>query len=98
MRISDWSSDVCSSDLMIEEHPFDEELSLEAIMRNLPVGDVDTCIEKMVRTIRELKPVHVMIQTQVGDMEHNKSLGAMELWATEVIPGVMKELGITETA
>jgi alkanesulfonate monooxygenase SsuD/methylene tetrahydromethanopterin reductase-like flavin-dependent oxidoreductase (luciferase family) len=84
------------NDYMIQEQPFDDELTPEAIMRNLPVGSVDTCIEKMVRMIRELKPVHVMIQTQVGDMEQKKSLGSMELWATEVIPGVMRELGIRQ--
>jgi len=83
---------------VVEEQPFDEEPSREMILRNLPVGDVDTCIEKMVRTIRELKPVHIAIQTQVGDMEHRKSLQSLELWATEVIPGVLKELGSPVTA
>lgn len=82
-----------AQDYVIEEQPYDEEPSLEGIMRNLPVGDVETCIANMVRSIRELKPVHVMIQTQVGDMEHRKSLAAMELWMTEVVPGIMKELG-----
>jgi hypothetical protein len=37
-----------------------------------------------------------MIHTQVGDMDHKKSLQAMELWATEVVPGIMKELGMPE--
>jgi alkanesulfonate monooxygenase SsuD/methylene tetrahydromethanopterin reductase-like flavin-dependent oxidoreductase (luciferase family) len=84
------------NDYLIKEQPFAEELTPEAIMRNLPVGDVDTVIEKMVRTIKELKPAHMMIHTQVGDMDHKKSLQAMELWATEVVPGFMKELGMPE--
>ena len=83
---------------VVQEHPYDDEPSRELILRNLPVGDVDTCIEKMVRTIREVKPVHIAIQTQVGDMEHRKSLQSLELWATEVIPGVLKELGDPVTA
>jgi alkanesulfonate monooxygenase SsuD/methylene tetrahydromethanopterin reductase-like flavin-dependent oxidoreductase (luciferase family) len=87
---------------MVQEVPFAEELDLESIERNLPVGDVDSVIEKVVRTVRELKPVHFMIQTQVGDMEHSKSLEAMELWMTEVVPAVMRELtpgqGLTREA
>ena len=79
---------------VVEEQPYDEEPTIEAIMRNLPVGDVDTCIEKVVRMIRELKPKHLAIQTQLGDMEHKKSLQSMELWTGQVIPGVMKELGL----
>ena len=84
-----------TNNYVVEEQPYDEEPSTEAIMRNLPVGDVDTCIEKVVRMIRELKPMHLAIQTQLGDMEHKKSLQSMELWAGQVIPGVMKELGLT---
>ena len=83
-----------TNDYIVQEQPYDDEPDVETIRRNLPVGDVDTCIEKVVRMARELKPVHIMIQTQVGDMEHKKSLGAMELWAGEVIPGVMRELGL----
>ena len=81
------------NDYIVQEQPYDNEPDHEAILRNLPVGDVDTCIEKMVRIARELKPVHITIQTQVGDMSHAKSLASMELWATEVVPGVMRELG-----
>jgi alkanesulfonate monooxygenase SsuD/methylene tetrahydromethanopterin reductase-like flavin-dependent oxidoreductase (luciferase family) len=83
-----------TNDYIVEEQPYDEEPTTEAIMRNLPVGDVDTCIEKVVRMIRELKPVSLAIQTQLGDMEHKKSLASMELWTSQVIPGVMKELGL----
>lgn len=83
-----------ADDYVVAEQPYDDEPSLEAIQRNLPVGDVEICIAKMVRLIRELTPVHVMIQTQVGNVDHRKSLESMELWASEVIPGVMKELDL----
>lgn len=82
-----------TDDYIVEEQPYEGEPDVETIRRNLPVGDVDTCIEKMVRIVRELKPVHIAIQPQVGDVEHRKSLASMELWAREVIPGVMRELG-----
>jgi alkanesulfonate monooxygenase SsuD/methylene tetrahydromethanopterin reductase-like flavin-dependent oxidoreductase (luciferase family) len=86
------------NDYIVQEQPYDDEPDVETIRRNLPVGDVDTCIEKVVRMARELKPVHITIQTQVGDMDHKKSLASMELWAGEVIPGVMRELGMPRPA
>ncbi|MDB5512148.1 MAG: class flavin-dependent oxidoreductase [Enterovirga sp.] len=82
-----------ANDYIVEEQSYDEELGLDRIAANLPVGDVETCVANMVRSIRAMKPVHVMIQTQVGDMDHRKSLAAMELWMSEVVPGIMRELG-----
>jgi len=82
-----------ANNYIVQEFPYDEEPSIENIRRNLPVGDVDTCIEKMVRIVRELDPVHIAIQPQVGDMDHKKALDSMELWASEVIPAVLREIG-----
>jgi len=76
---------------VIQELPYDEEPNMESILRNLPVGDVDSCIEKMIRIVREINPVHIAIQPQVGDMEHKKALESMRLWAEEVMPVVLKE-------
>ncbi len=86
------------NDYVVQEQPYDDEPALENIERNLPVGDVDSCIEKMLRIVRELDPVHIAIQTQVGDMDHKKSLASLELWATEVIPGLRRELGLPVAA
>ena len=83
---------------IVQEFPYDEEPSIENIRRNLPVGDVDTCIEKMIRIVRELDPVHIAIQPQVGDMPHKKSLESMELWASEVMPAVLRETGYSTKA
>ncbi len=82
-----------ANNYVVQEHPYGDEPGIEDIRRNLPVGDVDTCIEKMVRIVRELNPVHIAIQPQVGDMDHKKSLACMELWASEVMPAVLKETG-----
>jgi len=82
-----------ANDYIVQEAPFDDEPSFETIASSLPVGDVDTCIERLVRMLRDLKPVHLFIQSQVGDMEHSKSLQALELWMTEVIPAALRELG-----
>jgi alkanesulfonate monooxygenase SsuD/methylene tetrahydromethanopterin reductase-like flavin-dependent oxidoreductase (luciferase family) len=82
-----------ANNYVVQEHPYDEEPSLDNIRRNLPVGDVDSCIEKMVRIVRELDPVHIAIQPQVGDMDHQKAMDSMELWAREVAPAVLRETG-----
>jgi alkanesulfonate monooxygenase SsuD/methylene tetrahydromethanopterin reductase-like flavin-dependent oxidoreductase (luciferase family) len=78
---------------MIEEKAYDEELPWEVIERNLPVGDVETCASRMADIIRRVRPVHIAIQPQLGDIEHKASLRSMERWAAEVIPAIEKELG-----
>lgn len=87
-----------ANNYVVQEHPYDEEPSLDNIRRNLPVGDVDSCIEKMVRIVRELDPVHIAIQPQVGDMDYHKAMASMELWANEVVPAVLRETGRTALA
>lgn len=84
-----------SKDYMIEEEPYPEELPFEAILANLPAGDVEHCVKIMVRDIKALRPTHIMLQMQMGDMDHKAALRSLELWATEVIPGIEKELGVS---
>ncbi len=43
-----------ANNYIVQEFPYDDEPSIENICRNLPVGDVDTCIEKMIRIVRVL--------------------------------------------
>ena len=78
---------------MIEEKPYEEELPFERLVDNIPAGDVETCAASMVDVIRRVKPVHIAIQPQLGDIDHKQSLKSMERWATEVIPAIEKELG-----
>jgi len=85
-------------DNMVQESPYKGEPTVDDILRNLPIGDVDTCIERTVRMIRELNPVHIMTQPQIGGVDARKSIESMTLWATEVVPAVQRELGITPAA
>ena len=78
---------------MIEEKPYDEELPFERLVQNVPAGSVEKCAASMVDVIRRVKPVHIAIQPQLGDITHKQSLKSMERWATEVIPAIEKELG-----
>jgi alkanesulfonate monooxygenase SsuD/methylene tetrahydromethanopterin reductase-like flavin-dependent oxidoreductase (luciferase family) len=79
-------------DYVVQEKPYDEELPFEKLMKNLPVGSVDTVIERLLGDIRAVKPVHVALQTQVGDFDHPTMLRQLELWSKVIIPAVQQEL------
>lgn len=79
-------------DYMVKEQPFEKEISIEKMMDNLPVGSVDTVIERLVTELRIVQPVHMAIQTQIGDMDHQTMLRQLEVWSKEIIPAVQQEL------
>lgn len=79
-------------DYIVTEKPYDEELPWEKLMKNLPVGSVDTVIERLVADIRAVRPVHVALQTQVGDFDHQIMLKQLELWSKVIIPAVQQEI------
>ncbi|QUT07822.1 LLM class flavin-dependent oxidoreductase [Sphingobium phenoxybenzoativorans] len=81
-----------SEDYIIGEVPFEGEPDMDRIRHNLPVGDVDTVVEKMVALLRGLQPHHVALLMQVGDMEHKSVTKSMERFITDVVPAVQKEL------
>ena len=82
-----------SDDYMVAEEPFDGEPSLDDIAANLIVGDVETCVERAAEEFRRVRPDHMAIYFQVGDMELKHALGSMERWMGEVVPGIEKALG-----
>jgi hypothetical protein len=53
---------------------------------------VDTVIERVVREIRAIKPVHYCFQTQMGDFDHPTMLKHLELWAKVIMPAVQREI------
>ena len=52
----------------------------------------------MVQELRVLRPTHVALQTQIGDLDQKMMLRQMELWGTRIIPAIRKELGDLELA
>ncbi len=78
---------------MMMEKPIDNEPSIDRIVDNLIIGDVETCIEKCVQTIRRVRPVHIAMFFQVGNFPHDKAMRSLERFAEEVVPGVEKEIG-----
>lgn len=81
-----------ADDYMVAEQPFAEEIPLEKIKANLPVGTIDEVIEKLVRDLRVLRPHHVAIHTQIGDLEHKAMCSQLELWSERIIPAVQAEV------
>ncbi len=81
-----------SDGYVLQEEPYEEELPWEKMLRNIPVGDPETCAERMVNDIRALRPNHISMITQIGDMDHKTSMRALETWMTRVVPLVEAEL------
>ena len=80
-------------DYWIAEEPFDEELPLEKIETNLPLGAPETVAERLVEEIRLYRPTQMAIYFQVGDVDSAKAIRSMELLATDVIPAIEKAFG-----
>ena len=68
------------------------EPTIEGSRALLPVGSVDTVIERVVHEIRTLKPVHYCFQTQMGDFDPPTRLKQLALWAKVIIPTVQQEI------
>lgn len=79
-------------DYQVAETMVEGEPTLDEMRALLPVGSVDTVIERVVREIRAIKPVHYCFQTQMGDFDHPTMLKHLELWAKVIMPAVQREI------
>ena len=77
---------------LIKEVPSDTDMSLEQMRSNLPVGSVNEVIDKLLEEISILRPKHIALQTQLGDLDQNMMLRQIELWGERIIPAVRKEV------
>ncbi len=79
---------------MIKEVPNPAtDMSLEQIRGNLPIGPVNYVIERMLEEIDILKPTHIAIQTQLGDMDPLVMQRQIALWGEKIMPAINKALG-----
>lgn len=83
---------------LVREEESPNDIPLDQMRANLPVGSVDHVIERMVEEIRILKPKHVAIQVQPGDFDTRATLRQIELWGSRIIPAIRKELGVQAPA
>lgn len=81
-----------ADDYQVAESEVPGEPSSQEMLSNMPIGDVDTVIKRVVQEIRILKPDHFCIQTQLGDFDHGAMLRQLELWSSTIIPAVRQEL------
>jgi alkanesulfonate monooxygenase SsuD/methylene tetrahydromethanopterin reductase-like flavin-dependent oxidoreductase (luciferase family) len=77
---------------MVKEVPSPTDPSMEQLRANLPVGSVNQVIDKLLEEITILRPKHIAIQTQLGDVDQSMMLRQIELWGEKIIPTVQKEL------
>lgn len=81
-----------ADDYQVEEGIVEGEPTLDEMRALLPVGSIDTVIERVVKEIRTLKPVHYCFQTQMGDFDHPTMLRQLRTWAEVIIPTVQQEI------
>ena len=73
--------------------PFEGELSPEQIVANIPIGDVETCAEKLVAEIRAVRPSHLRFFVQFGGIDGKRARRSLERLGAEVLPLVDEALG-----
>ena len=77
----------------IQAPPMPEEPPLETFQDNLAIGDPETCAERIIADIRELRPTHYSCFMQIGGLSGKRALRSLERFGAEVIPLIEKELG-----
>lgn len=82
---------------MVKEVPSATDPTFEQLRKNLPVGSVNQVIDKMLEEISILRPKHIALQTQLGDMDQKTMLRQIELWGEKIIPAIRKEIGSMST-
>ncbi len=55
-------------------------------------ASIDTVIERVVKEIRTLKPIHYCFQTQMGDFDQPTMLRQLEVWSRVIMPAVQREI------
>ena len=83
---------------LIKEEAGPNDMSLETIRANLPVGSVNQVIDRMLEEISILKPSHIALQTQLGDFDQRIMLRQIDLWGTRIIPSVRQALHSSSAA
>lgn len=78
---------------LLKEQPSPNDQSFEALRANLPVGSVNRVIDRLLEEISIVKPDHIAIQTQLGNLDQAVMLRQIDLWGGTIIPAVRRALG-----
>jgi alkanesulfonate monooxygenase SsuD/methylene tetrahydromethanopterin reductase-like flavin-dependent oxidoreductase (luciferase family) len=85
--------EILDGHMLVGSQPLPNEPSLEEIVASQMIGDVETCIARGVAEIRNSRPAHVSLYFQVGDYDHKRAMRSMELFFSQVVPGIEREVG-----
>ena len=77
---------------LVKEEAGPNDMTLETMRKNLPVGSVNQVIDRLLEEISILKPSHIALQTQLGDFDQKTMLRQIDLWGERIIPAVRREL------
>jgi len=78
---------------LLKEQPSPNDQPFEALRANLPIGSVNCVIDRLLEEIEILKPNHIAIQTQLGNLDQTMMLRQIDLWGATIIPAVRRALG-----
>jgi alkanesulfonate monooxygenase SsuD/methylene tetrahydromethanopterin reductase-like flavin-dependent oxidoreductase (luciferase family) len=78
---------------LLKEQPSPNDLPLETLRANLPVGSVNRVIDRLLEEIEILKPNQIAIQTQLGNLDQTMMLRQIDLWGEKIIPALHRALG-----
>lgn len=79
-------------DGMLREQPLDDEPSLDQIIDNVLIGDVNRCVELCLEIAERVNPHHISLYFGLGDFDHEKTLRSIRRFGEEVIPAVNSHL------
>ncbi|MDH3688964.1 MAG: LLM class flavin-dependent oxidoreductase [Gammaproteobacteria bacterium] len=85
--------------IYVEDSPAKNEPPIEEMVENYIIGDVEHCIEKIVKDHDVMLHSHMLCNVQLGGVPHRRVMRTMEALGNDIIPGVQKELakrGVTD--
>ena len=75
---------------MLEEFPADGELSLDEIEANALIGDVNKCADQLMSEIEEIRPTHISLFVQFGDLPQHQVMQSLDSFGESILPQVQK--------
>ena len=75
---------------MLEEFPADGELSLDEIETNALIGDVNKCADQLMSEIEEIRPTHISLFVQFGDIPQHQVMQSLDSFGESILPQVQK--------
>ncbi len=76
-----------------EDSPAEDEPSIEEMVDNYIIGDVDHCIEMILKDHEAMQHSNVLCNLQLGGVPRDRVMRTMDALASKIMPEVQKVLG-----